>query len=221
VPVPAQVIIVEPAPAVVAEQPQATVQQALPPAAMLQTPPAPVVQMQPAAPQGHRANKLVGEAICDAKGEEIGYIHDLVINRKGEVVHVVLSYGGFLGMGSRRTSVPFRALELGKGRIVYRPTDGKPVEQQPRFSYRQLTPGKEHRISQLLQRQVSHSQGEEIGAIDDFIIGPEGQIREAILSVGDKRVAVPFQELRITGDDHIITELPRGTLEQRQAFRYE
>ncbi|WP_346797301.1 PRC-barrel domain-containing protein [Halomonas sp. Bachu 37] len=46
--------------------------------------------------------------------EDIGTIHDLVINKNGEVVAVVVGLGGFLGMGERDIAIEWDSLELAR-----------------------------------------------------------------------------------------------------------
>ena len=47
------------------------------------------------------SDKVEGTAVYDAKGEHIGSIKRLMIDkRSGQVAYAVLSFGGFLGLGS-------------------------------------------------------------------------------------------------------------------------
>jgi sporulation protein YlmC with PRC-barrel domain len=58
-----------------------------------------------------RATKLVNANVKDAKGEKIGEIDDLVIDKnEGSVAYGVLSFGGFLDIGDKLFAVPFAAL---------------------------------------------------------------------------------------------------------------
>ena len=53
------------------------------------------------------SDKVEGTAVYDAHGEHIGSIERVMIDkRSGQVAYAVLSFGGFLGIGSRLLSDP-------------------------------------------------------------------------------------------------------------------
>jgi sporulation protein YlmC with PRC-barrel domain len=54
-----------------------------------------------------RAPKLVGVAVYDSENKDIGKISDLLLDHDGSVKAVVLSIGGFLGIGSKDVAVPY------------------------------------------------------------------------------------------------------------------
>jgi sporulation protein YlmC with PRC-barrel domain len=58
------------------------------------------------------ADNLIGSAVHDARGEEIGQIADLLLDRQGEVVGLVVGVGGFLGIGQREVALSWDAVEL-------------------------------------------------------------------------------------------------------------
>jgi hypothetical protein len=50
---------------------------------------------------GYRASKVIGSSVLNEANETIGKIDDLLVTRDGKEPYVVLSIGGFLGMGTR------------------------------------------------------------------------------------------------------------------------
>ena len=59
------------------------------------------------------ADTLVGDDVCDAKGEVLGDIKEIMLDTStGIVRYAVLSFGGFLGMGEKLFAVPWGALKL-------------------------------------------------------------------------------------------------------------
>lgn len=58
-----------------------------------------------------QASKLVGLRIYNEENENIGQITDLIINNGGEIKTVVITVGGFLGMGNRSIGVPFSEIK--------------------------------------------------------------------------------------------------------------
>lgn len=55
---------------------------------------------------------LRGTTIYGANNENIGEIDDVLIDRQGQVVAVIVGVGGFLGIGEKDVAIPFQALEI-------------------------------------------------------------------------------------------------------------
>ena len=59
------------------------------------------------------ASKIIGETVVNRQGENVGKIHELVIDaRKNRVAYAVLSFGGFMGMGNKLFAMPWEAFEF-------------------------------------------------------------------------------------------------------------
>lgn len=54
---------------------------------------------------GTHASNLIGADVKTAKDEEVGTVNDLIIDEKGQVVAIVVSVGGFLGMGEKDVAI--------------------------------------------------------------------------------------------------------------------
>ena len=86
--------------------------------------------------EGFRAGKIIDQTVKNAQGEELGEVDDLIMSRNGKVKKVILSVGGFLGIGDRLVAVPFKSLQISeKGDIGYNVTKQQ-LEVYPIFSYR-------------------------------------------------------------------------------------
>lgn len=63
---------------------------------------------------GHRlisSTRIEGTPVFDRRGEKIGSIHALMIDKQtGQVAHAVLTFGGILGFGSRAYPLPWSML---------------------------------------------------------------------------------------------------------------
>lgn len=60
-----------------------------------------------------RASNIIGETVINGEGENIGSIYDLVIDAKNNrLAYAVLSFGGFLGMGTKLFAIPWAAFEF-------------------------------------------------------------------------------------------------------------
>jgi sporulation protein YlmC with PRC-barrel domain len=60
-----------------------------------------------------RASKLIGTAVYNDRDEKIGKVEDLVLGKDNKADDVIVSVGGFLGMGKKLVSVPYTQLKLG------------------------------------------------------------------------------------------------------------
>jgi len=61
------------------------------------------------------ASKIIGEAVVNRQNEDLGKIHELVIDAKeGRLAYAVLSFGGFMGMGNKLFAMPWSAFEFAK-----------------------------------------------------------------------------------------------------------
>ena len=58
------------------------------------------------------SDKVEGTTVYDANGEHIGSIERVMIDkRSGQVAYAVLSFGGFLGIGSDHYPIPWESLK--------------------------------------------------------------------------------------------------------------
>lgn len=59
------------------------------------------------------ASKIIGEAVINHQKESLGKVHELVIDTdQGSMAYVVLSFGGFMGMGNKLFAIPWQAFEF-------------------------------------------------------------------------------------------------------------
>jgi sporulation protein YlmC with PRC-barrel domain len=59
-----------------------------------------------------RASQLMGQDIKNSNGDNVGEIKDLVIDGSGKVRYAAVTYGGFIGIGSKMFAVPFEAFQV-------------------------------------------------------------------------------------------------------------
>lgn len=81
-----------------------------------------------------RAEEMIGSDVRGRENETIGEISDMVISPDGQTNLVVVSYGGFLGMGEEESAVPFDVLKVSEdGEVFYLPMSEDSLEDAPRF----------------------------------------------------------------------------------------
>jgi hypothetical protein len=67
------------------------------------------------------SDKVEGTYVYDAKGEHIGSIERVMIEKvSGQVAYAVLSFGGFLGIGNEYYPIPWASLKYDTGLGGYR-----------------------------------------------------------------------------------------------------
>ena len=54
---------------------------------------------------GAHASQLIGADVQTANNEDIGDVNDLIIGNNGQVMAIVVSVGGFLGMGEKDVAI--------------------------------------------------------------------------------------------------------------------
>ena len=57
------------------------------------------------------ADKVVGAAVYNRQGENLGSVYGLMLNKlNGQVAYAIMSFGGFLGIGESYHPLPWRVL---------------------------------------------------------------------------------------------------------------
>ena len=58
------------------------------------------------------SDKVQGTNVYNAAGDNLGSIHDLMIDKvSGKVAYAIMSFGGFLGIGSQYHPLPWSVLK--------------------------------------------------------------------------------------------------------------
>jgi sporulation protein YlmC with PRC-barrel domain len=74
----------------------------------------------PSSFQGNwRASKLVGLSVYNEKNESVGSINDMLTDKNGKIVAVVIGVGGFLGVGEHLVAVPFDKVKFSTEPVAY------------------------------------------------------------------------------------------------------
>jgi sporulation protein YlmC with PRC-barrel domain len=73
-----------------------------------------------------RASKVVGLSVYNDNNENLGSINELLTDKSGKIQGVVLSIGGFLGVGSHLVAIPYEKIKFVDQPIAYTGTAGAP-----------------------------------------------------------------------------------------------
>jgi sporulation protein YlmC with PRC-barrel domain len=81
-----------------------------------------------------RASEIIGKTVTNRMDQKIGIVDDLLISREGRVANVVLSVGGFLGIGDKLVTVPYGDIEKRADALVLSRTADE-IRVLPEFKY--------------------------------------------------------------------------------------
>ncbi|HEY4542195.1 MAG TPA: PRC-barrel domain-containing protein [Noviherbaspirillum sp.] len=161
-----------------------------------------------------RASKLIGKDVKNAQGENLGTVQDLVLDvEHAHVRYIVLSYGGFLGLGERLAAFPVSRFKPGQEDGLILQVSRAELEKAPGFkesawpdwndkSYTmnvdrlflkddELARGPEGgrltRASDVLGKDVSDGGNRNAGSIEDVVVNlANGQLRFVVLDYASR-----------------------------------
>ncbi len=64
-------------------------------------------------------SKFIGMKIENSEGENLGEVKDIMLDSKGRVRYVAVSYGGFMGMGDTMYAVPMEAFTFKRDKDMF------------------------------------------------------------------------------------------------------
>jgi sporulation protein YlmC with PRC-barrel domain len=83
-----------------------------------------------------------------------------------------------------------------------------------------------YRASKVIDKSVVNDANETVGKVDDIIISPDGNGAFAIVSVGgflgmgNKLVAVPYGDIKVSGDKLTLPGATKDSLKSLPEFKY-
>jgi sporulation protein YlmC with PRC-barrel domain len=84
---------------------------------------------------GYRASKVIGSSVVNENNDAVGKVDDIIIGEDGKSPFVVLSVGGFLGMGDKLVVLPYQQLKAAEGRILLPGATKDALKDLPAFKY--------------------------------------------------------------------------------------
>jgi sporulation protein YlmC with PRC-barrel domain len=85
---------------------------------------------------GYRASKIIGASVYNEQNQQVGDVSDLFLSKQNQVAIVVVSVGGFLGMGSKLVSVPIDKLQIDdKNKVLMAGATKDELNQMPSVQY--------------------------------------------------------------------------------------
>jgi len=83
------------------------------------------------------AARLSGTKVLNGSGEIIGEVSDVVLDANGQAQAIVVSVGGFLGLGAKEVAVPYAAVRIGDvvegSRVVLLDVSREQLQRAPEY----------------------------------------------------------------------------------------
>ncbi len=84
---------------------------------------------------GYRASKVIGASVVNEANETVGKVDDVIIGQDGKSPFVILSVGGFLGMGTKLVVLPYEQLKATENKLILPGATKDALKDLPEFKY--------------------------------------------------------------------------------------
>ncbi len=84
---------------------------------------------------GYRASKVLGSSVVNEAGDTVGKIDDIIVDPEGKAPFVVLSVGGFLGVGDKLVVLPYEQMRTDGKKIMLPGATKDSLKALPEFKY--------------------------------------------------------------------------------------
>lgn len=174
---------------------------------------------------------LLNKPIFNSKNEKIGILDDIIIDKKGRAQIVVVSHGGFLGIGDKNAAFDYNLVMRSEsdGDIII-PVSKKTIETARIFSYNtgdsndkiRAIPKNGISLKELMKANLIDNKGVVISGIENiyFRNGYAYQLIvgfDKTLGVGGQKALIDFNKLKLTrkNDEH------HFQMSERQSLQFE
>ena len=83
---------------------------------------------------GYRASKVIGASIVNDANETVGKVDDVILG-DDRTAYVVLSVGGFLGVGNKLVALPYEAIRKTDEKLIMPGATKDALKSLPEFKY--------------------------------------------------------------------------------------
>lgn len=84
---------------------------------------------------GYRASKVIGSSVVNEGGDTVGKIDDIIVGPDGKAPFVVLSVGGFLGVGDKLIVLPYEQMKNDGKKFMLPGATMDSLKALPEFKY--------------------------------------------------------------------------------------
>lgn len=162
------------------------------------------------------ANGMIGEPVHNAQ-ERVGTVKDIILNRDGKPVMVIVADGDFFGLGKLAAFDYASMVKVGPDGDIMMPLTEEAIDRAAEFSYDRedysetvrVIPSNGYSASKLLNGQLIDTKGKTLGQIDDIqfrgaqashlIVG-----FDKVMGLGGENAAMKYTAAKVVqdGDDY-------------------
>ena len=161
---------------------------------------------------------MIGQNVFNANNEEISKVEDVLINQYGNAAQIILTNGGFLGIGAKLVAVDFGLVYMRSGNSdVIMPITDDTIKNMAPFAY-DITDSKDGTrtipsgylsAKAMLAGHLFDTHGTQVGTIDNvsFIGGKATQVvigYNATMGMGGNKLAASYDLLQKMGHGSIV-----------------
>ena len=84
---------------------------------------------------GYRASKVLGASVVNEAGDTVGKVDEIIVGPDGKAPFVVLSVGGFLGVGDKLVVLPYEQMRTDGKKIMLPGATKDSLKALPEFKY--------------------------------------------------------------------------------------
>ena len=83
---------------------------------------------------GYRASKIIGSSVVNDANDTVGKVDDIIIGTDG-LPYVILSVGGFLGVGNKLVVLPYNSINTKVDKLTMPGATKEALKALPEFKY--------------------------------------------------------------------------------------
>lgn len=161
---------------------------------------------------------MIGEKVYNASNEQVAKVEDVLINQYGNAAQIILTNGGFLGVGNKLVAVDFALVYMRKdNNEVIVPITADTIKNMVPFTYdasevkdgTRTIPAGYLSAKAMLAGHLFDGRGTQIGTIQNISLSG-GRANQVIVSynttlgMGGNLLAIPYDQLQKMGHASVV-----------------
>jgi sporulation protein YlmC with PRC-barrel domain len=161
---------------------------------------------------------MIGQQVHNAKNEQVAKVEDILINSYGNAAQIILTNGGFLGVGNKLVAVDFALVYMRNGDSdVIVPITEETIKNMVPFAYEasevkdgvRTIPTGYLSAKAMLEGHLFDGRGTKVGAIENVSLrgGRANQVvvsYNTTLGIGGNKLAVSYDQLQKMGHGSVV-----------------
>lgn len=158
------------------------------------------------------ANGIIGESVLNTNGDKIAKVHDIIVDSEGEAEYVVVSDGGFVGIGDKLAAFSYETIvsRQADGDVIMPLTEDS-IKKASEFSYDVKDTGKAnvavipsggYSMNEILKADLIGTKNQAVAHVENvsFRNGEADKLIVAFdqkLGLGGEKAAIDFDDVQL------------------------